>query len=135
MPILQFPQYDCMNLLQVRRKDRVKSKMLLHTISGRLVTDSACQSASQNIGLIRLMFVTAKVTISGLANVTTVNNSFLISCVKSMANSSLFRTVSRCTEHVKQPSRLQLNNLPHFRHVATLPCDLSLITMHASDFH
>ena len=27
-----------------------------------------------------------------------------------------------------------LNNLPHLQHVTTLPCDLSLIMMHASDF-
>jgi len=28
-----------------------------------------------------------------------------------------------------------LNNPPHLKHVATLPYDLSLITIHASDFH
>ena len=71
-------------------------KMLLDTISERLVTDSACQAVSQNIGLIRLIFVATKVRINRPTNVTTSNNSFLISYAKSMANSSsLCRTVRK----------------------------------------
>ena len=88
-------------------KKRCCGKMPLHTASGRLVTDGDYQSASQNIGLIRLIFVTSKVSINGIRNVTTVNNSFFVSYVKSMANSSsLCRTVPRHTQCVKQPSCL-----------------------------
>jgi len=69
------------------------SQTLLHgTRNG--ITDSACQSASQNTGLIGLIFVTAKVRISGLTN-----------------NTSLCKTVTRRTERVKQPSCLQLHQI------------------------
>jgi len=45
--ILTIPQYDCTHLLR-HRKERYFGKMLSHMISGRLVTDSVYQSASQN---------------------------------------------------------------------------------------
>jgi len=61
--------------------------MLLHTISGRLVTDSLCQSGNQ------IDTVTSKVRVNGLTNVTTVNNSFFILYAKSMANLSLCSSV------------------------------------------
>jgi len=54
--------------------------MSLHTVSGRLVTDGDYQSASQNIGLIRLIFVTFKVSINGIRNVTAVNEFLRIIC-------------------------------------------------------
>ena len=88
------------------QKKRYSVKMPLRIISGQLVTDNAYQRASQN-GLLRLIFVTTKVRINGLTNVTTVNSSFFISYVKSMANSSSYcRTVLRRTERMKQPSCL-----------------------------
>jgi len=90
-----------------------------------------------------------------LTNATTVNNNL---CMSSMANSSaLSRTVPRhcraCGTTNFFPVTSQnihgfyfftrklnskfvvtwsLNNPPHITHVATLPCDLSLITMHVS---
>jgi len=87
------------------RRDRDVWKLRLETETSRPRLH-AC-SELVKIGLVRLVLVTTKVRINGLTNITTVNSSFFISYVTSMANSSpSCRTVLRCTEHVKQPSCL-----------------------------
>jgi len=81
-------------------EEKILLQNALHTISGRLVTDSASQLASQNNGPIRLVLVIINVRINRLTNITTVNNSSFISMVNS---STLCSSVARRTECVKQP--------------------------------
>jgi len=62
--ILKLPQCDCMHLPQRRKKMLQQNAFAC----GWLVTDGVCRL--HKIGVIRLIFVTTKVRMSGLTNVT-----------------------------------------------------------------
>ena len=71
------PNWAALNRERHLYSARRPSRWTLAHIVVCLFIDSACQRASK-IGLIRLIFITTKVRINGLTNVTTVNNSFFI---------------------------------------------------------
>ena len=156
--LLKIPQYDCTHLSwHKEKKCRAKNNFPCDKWS---VSHLWCLTVSQSkLVHIRLIIVIIRVQITGLTDVTTVSNSFFMSYVKSMTNSSslnrqahtasetvnlLACNFAKCSHiskscFVSKPNRKCVvkwspHNLLHRKHVATLPCDFSSITMRASDF-